>query len=925
MSTIETVGSASNSVSELLVAPEQLQTELMVLPIDALMDDIVKSFVDHQFIILEGPPGSGKTTRVPQRLHDEGYRVIATEPRVLATSGVAMRVRYERSITLGDAATNLVGYRTANERDDHPDNQISFFTHGLQLNHEISGYRPAGTIVRIGDEIHEADLPSEIELGYWKRMADADPNFKAVLMSATIDTELYANFFKDSNGIPAPVISIPGRPYKLEERKGGEFIDLVVQYARLGKSVLGFVGGKPQITKTINEISGPLNGISQILALHGDQTSHEQNKIYESSQLPKVIISTEIGSTSITISGIQVVVDSGWGRESEDINGINTLCHRPISLAIAAQRGGRAARTEDGIHHMADFMRGFPRLLPSQTKAPYCTPAIQKSDLTGMVLKLALAGDNFREFKTPHVASPENTKFAYDKLKRLGALAVSEEITSVGQDMEFLPLEPHLALSIVAARNPKYSEAVALHVAAAVAVQQAKGIVEYNSDSPKRWKNLSEDLSSDVLREMDVFVVARTKAGDFFEDHDITEKRFIRARDTYLNLCEAEQLNPDLLGTLSDKERNQVIECLIAGADELMVVQDKGYIDPRNTYRRLMPETSIPEGAMFVVGSPFILETMTEVKPIKGMPKIPDNMVQGTIKRIITIRGATAVTSIEQLERAAPERCSYRIRDCVIDKKGNTSIVKQLYFDDTPINHTISEAANGSVESHELLVRRIITGDLPKAAQSLDKLVSLHGTVRELRELAIRSLEPLDVEPLIETLVTNIVSHLPSSCTGLIDLGSHLPTVATNQLLTTAKIKQIRDESPESINVAGLILDVTYEPNRIIITVSEDSWNLMPLALQDQFHGRNIFLQASPDSTIVSLKKATEYAAQRRTMTPKQHARKAKALAHEVSRLEANALVHEKVRQEAKQQSGAGLRKVAIQAIKRKNTSDTSK
>ncbi|MEO8105137.1 MAG: helicase-related protein [Candidatus Saccharibacteria bacterium] len=880
MPAVETLRLDFLAPPELKGASEQPNSELIVLPIDACEKEIIEAFLNNQIVVLEGGTGCGKSSRVCKILKEAGFPSETAEPRILATSSLASRVRNEQSIILGSDATKVVGYRTANERSDHPDNEILFLTDGILVNHYLfehrSSSRPAFTPIL--DEVHEGNLNTEVLMGLMKLKAAADPNFKAILMSATIDTKVYADFFKDETGKPAPIISIPGRTYEVEERDGGMFQEEIVKYALAGNVVLSFVGGKGDITKTNDAISGPLRNKARVLALHGDQTSSEQNEIFVIGDLPNVITSTKIGETSITVPNGDVVIDSGWERISKVINGVESLIYQRTSAASADQRRGRVGRTKPGIY-VRTQLEGFPKNLPSQTTKAYDEPAIQRERLDGMFLKLALAGIDFSTLDTPHKANPENMRDAKQRLIWLGALAATGEITEAGQDLNFLPLEPNLALSVVTARDPKYSESVALHVAAAVAVQGAKGIVQYHKESLKRWQALSEGQTSDVQREMDVFVVALNKAGDFFEEHDITEKRFIRARDTFLKLCEAEQLDPAKLGAVKDEtERAQITECLIAGADEIMIAHDKGFIDRRGTYRRLMPETTIPEDTKFVVGSPFMLQIMSEVKtprPTKGASK---EGAQVMPKNIDTVRGASAIASVELLEKAAPERCTYRIKKSVIGKDGNARIVKELYFDDVATGHTKSEAAVGSAEMNEFLIRRVITGDLPKAARALPKVLALHETIRELRQLAVRSLDPLDVKPIIDSLVTSLSSQLPTSCTSLADLGSRLPGVAIESLLDSSKISLIYEESPDSITIAGLIADVAYEPNKMIVTISIDSWNLLPDRLVKRFPNREIFLRdITDDSKAIPLANAFGYANKHLNIGTKRRRRMARA------------------------------------------------
>jgi HrpA-like RNA helicase len=811
------------------------------LPIYNFRAPIVDTVNKHQVTIITAETGAGKSTQVPQFLLEAGYSIVATQPRIVAARSLAQRIRSELSDVLGDDATPLVGYRTANEGDSQPENKISFFTDGLQVNHELSGDAPSASTVYIYDEIHEWNANMELLVALAKRRIQTDPDFRLVLMSATIDTTSLAHYFSDAQGNPAPVIMVPGRTYEVEELTGGMVVDEVKKYASAGKNVIDFLPGKGDIAATNGMLAKSLGNRATILALHGDQTSSEQALVFNDYDNTKIVSSTRAGQTSITIDGMDVVVDGGWERTGDVANGVEGLYLRPASIASADQRRGRVGRTKPGIYVHAQI-GGFPPAPPRNELEAFDKPEILRKRPDGMLLKLAQFGIAMEELPFFHQPNPEGMVGARLRLARLGALALSGELTVTGRAMEFLPLEPHFARMIVAARQ--CSEDVALQLAAAIAVQQSKGIAQYDSSSQMRWRKLSKEPSSDILRELDVYIAARSMTEEQLDRHDITQKRFLKARDFFLDICQAENLRPDRLGSPNLQERQELINCMIIGTDEIFRAKGKGFVDRRGTYRRVMPETVVPKDTQFIMGSAFTLQKMTHNGPANRH----------------YVRGASGIASAGMLEAAAPQRCTYQPKGYVIWQNGTTHSRRELLFDGAKTDQISSIPAVGSLELNDFMLRSLLDGTVPETVATSPNAQRLQQTVAQLRQFEVRSLETLKSATRIEQLISHIAGQIPTTCVTIAEIDEYIPNISIEDLLSTKQMSQIRATAPDSITIAGFKMPITYSEGTAIITTPRHLWKMLPTTLATQLGERRVLVDHPAESTQLELSAALDAA-----------------------------------------------------------------
>ena len=224
------------------------------LPIEQYKGEILEAVDNNQAVIITAETGAGKSTQVPQFLAEAGYKVVVTQPRIVAARSVSERVREEMVEKHGAEAETVVGYRTARERNDNPDNRILFATDGLQLVRELSGHGVGEKQVLVLDEVHEWNENMEVLVAWAKQRMKVDPNFKVVVMSATMEAGSLSSYFADNDEREVPVIEVPGRTFEVEKREGDDLVDETVKLASAGKNTLVFLPGKAEIKDVVAQL-----------------------------------------------------------------------------------------------------------------------------------------------------------------------------------------------------------------------------------------------------------------------------------------------------------------------------------------------------------------------------------------------------------------------------------------------------------------------------------------------------------------------------------------------------------------------------------------------------------------------------------------------------------------------------------------------
>lgn len=459
---------------------EKLQEDRKMLPIYPYRDELLKAVDDHQILVIVGETGSGKTTQIPQYLHESGYtkrgKVGCTQPRRVAAMSVAARVSQEMGVKLG----HEVGYSIRFEDCTSEKTVLKYMTDGMLLREFLGEPDLASYSVVMVDEAHERTLSTDILFGLVKDIARFRPDLKLLISSATLDAEKFSDYF-DS----APIFKIPGRRYPVEihytKAPEADYLDaaivtaLQIHVTQPPGDILVFLTGQEEIETAEEIMKHRTRGLGTKIAeliicpIYANLPTELQANIFEPTPegARKVVLATNIAETSLTIDGIKYVIDPGFCKMKSynPRTGMESLLVNPISKASAMQRAGRSGRTGPGKCFRLYTAYNYYNDLEDNT-----VPEIQRTNLANVVLSLKSLGIhdllNF-DFMDPPPA--EALLKALELLYALSALNRLGELTKVGRRMAEFPLDPMLSKMIVAADNYKCSDEI-ISIAAMLSV-----------------------------------------------------------------------------------------------------------------------------------------------------------------------------------------------------------------------------------------------------------------------------------------------------------------------------------------------------------------------------------------------------------------------------------------------------------------------
>lgn len=579
------------------------------LPIFEFKDQIVDAVDRNQVTIITAETGAGKSTQVPQYLAEHGYtKVIVTQPRILAARNLSRRVREEWAIRTGKDSDEIIGYRTAHERDDSPNTSILYCTDGLQLVREITGAGISERQVLVLDEMHEWNENMEVLVAWAKKRCEEEPRFKVVIMSATIETSTLADYFDTQS-----VIAVPGRSYEVTKRRGTDVISEIIHHITTAKSnMLVFLPGKAEIENVAEVIQRKADAAGvPVIPLHSQLEAVAQQQAFAQYPNGKVILSTNIAQTSVTIDDIDVVIDSGLERRSEVRSGVEGLFIAQISQADCLQRAGRAGRTKSGEYVLAPY--DTMPCLEFDERPLYGTPEILRKHIDRLTLRLANVGIDIEMLDFYHDPSKKAIQRAKRTLVALGALTKTGDITRIGRQMEQFPVESSFGRMLV--ESNQYSAAVQAKLAVIIAIQEIGGIVK-GGTRYTGWRKLTRQTKSDLLAQYDVFITLTAAAPATVEEREemgIVTKNVTKAQEVIERLDRDLGLSGQELSSIDAEEEVPLLKSIIAGQiDQLWMIDDKGEAIhiTTNQHRELSSSTVVRQPKL-VTGTPFDLQIPT--------------------------------------------------------------------------------------------------------------------------------------------------------------------------------------------------------------------------------------------------------------------------------------------------------------------------
>jgi ATP-dependent helicase HrpA len=524
------------------------------LPVTARKDEIKNAIGQHQVVIVCGETGSGKTTQLPKICLELGRGVSGfighTQPRRIAARSVASRIAQELDSPLGA----LVGYKVRFTDKTDDSGYIKLMTDGILLSEtQYDRYLNQYDTIII-DEAHERSLNIDFLLGYLKQLLPKRPDLKVIVTSATIDADRFSKHFND-----APIIEVSGRTYPVEVRYrplGGpsylasnqeeDFEDeetILPGIKRKGKTearwieeddseeaieqailqaaeellregdgdILVFLPGEREIRDTMDYIrkhqaKSPKLKHSEILPLFARLSVDEQQKIFKPSSTRRLILSTNVAETSLTVPGIKYVIDTGLARINRysPRAKVEQLQVEKISQAAAKQRSGRCGRVSNGIcirlYEEADF----------NARAAFTDPEILRSSLASVILRMAALGlGEVQHF--PFIDPPHSRLIAdgYQLLHELGAVNAQHQITELGRSLARLPLDPRLGRMILSGKQEGVLREI-LIIVSALSIQDPR-------ERPLEKREAADQAHAKYAHERSDFL-SYLKLWDFFED-----------------------------------------------------------------------------------------------------------------------------------------------------------------------------------------------------------------------------------------------------------------------------------------------------------------------------------------------------------------------------------------------------------------------
>lgn len=442
------------------------------LPVSAHRDEVKALIAREPVVIVAGETGSGKTTQLPKMLLELGYgikgQIAHTQPRRIAARNVASRLAEE----LQAEGSGLVGYKVRFADQSRPQSRVVVMTDGILLAelHSDPDLRQYDALII--DEAHERSLNIDFLLGVVRRLLDRRPDFRLVITSATIDTARFAAHFArpDATGAlqSAPIITVAGRGFPVEIRyrppadllaEGVDDGDLAAAVVAAvdelsaqtpavgGGDVLVFLPGEREIRDCADRLARHGLRHTEILPLYARLSANEQQRVFTPHTGRRIILSTNVAETSLTVPGIVFVIDSGLARVARysPRSRVQKLGIEPISQASANQRAGRCGRIAPGVCIRLYAPEDF------EGRPSFTDPEILRTNLASVVLRLIELRLGTPE-AFPFIEPPDSRQLAGARrlLFELGALDERQRITPLGRQLARLPIDPTLGRMVLA-------------------------------------------------------------------------------------------------------------------------------------------------------------------------------------------------------------------------------------------------------------------------------------------------------------------------------------------------------------------------------------------------------------------------------------------------------------------------------------------
>lgn len=702
------------------------------LPISARLVDIVNAIAEHQVIIIAGETGSGKTTQLPKICLAMGRgtngQIGCTQPRRIAATSVATRVAQELQTELG----TVVGYKVRFNDRVRRDSYIKFMTDGILLAEIQSDPLLRGYDTIIIDEAHERSLNIDFLLGFLKRLLPKRPDLRIIVSSATLETERFSEFFGG-----APVIEVSGRTFPVDvlyrppsEDEGDlaeAVANAVAEIAEMDprNDILVFLPGEREIREAMGELEKRALPHTVILPLYARLSGAEQQRVFQALAQRKVVLSTNVAETSLTIPGIVYVVDTGLARINRYSvrTGVSQLLVEPVSKASANQRKGRCGRTESGVCFRLYEEQDF------ESRPAYTDPEIKRVSLAGVILRMkVLRLGDIESF--PFLDPPQKRAIGegYRTLEELGAIVEDGRLTEIGEQLGMLPVDPRLGRMILGGRDAGALREV-LVIAAALGLQDPRerpqAMQQQADEAHRKFKDEGSDFAGYL------------KLWAFWQ-----EARGKLSRRQTQKLC-----RDNFLSYFRMREWDDIHEQLVRVMKELSFPPNETAGSAEQIHTALLPGLLSKIGmwnqeARNYVGA---RQTRFVIHPSSGLAKKPPNWVMAAELVETSQLFARTVAKIDPLwiEKAAGGLCQYSYGDPHWEQKqGQVMAKEQVTLFGLPIvkeRRVAYAGKNPALCRTMFITHALVRGEYATKGAFMEHNRKLLDEVSQLRDKARRS------------------------------------------------------------------------------------------------------------------------------------------------------------------------------------------
>ncbi len=550
---------------------------LSALPIDDCLAELIAALRANSCTVLQAPPGAGKTTRVPPAILNSGLagegKILVLQPRRVAARATAARIAAEQGWRLGEE----VGYQVRFESRSGPRTRIELITEGILLQRLQRNPFLEGVSVVVFDEFHERSLTSDLALAMTRQMQLAvRGDLKLLVMSATLAAEPIAAYLDR-----CPIIRSAGRLFPVQIQYSPTLdrqplpeavVQAVTRLPDDRGDILVFLPGLGEIRQVAKRLQSWADEHHiRLLELYGDLPGAQQDEVLQPSSQRKLILSTNVAETSLTIPGVTTVIDSGLARIAryDEQTGLDKLELSPISKASANQRAGRAGRTGPGL-----CIRLWPESA-QRIRLDFDEPELKRVDLAGAALTVLnwIEPDlqQFPWFESPSAISIQR---ALHLLERLGA-AEAGEITSLGKTLAALPVHPRLGRLLIEGQQLGIAETAAT-AAALLSERDVFQRANFRPGERRTPAHRSHNDLADRIAAIEAFDDRGAVDSDVGTLNRTAAQQVLRAREQLLRLVRSDVAGHGKSGRAIDKDEALGRGLLAAFPDRLARLREPG-------------------------------------------------------------------------------------------------------------------------------------------------------------------------------------------------------------------------------------------------------------------------------------------------------------------------------------------------------------